>query len=274
MRKNEALKILGVDASASQDDIKKAYRKLAMKHHPDREGGNEAEFKKAKEAFEFLEKGGEEQDLGTPHGAWRTWNSNSFSGDSMEDVIRKMREHADFRQNQQRIMSATIDITMLEALNGCTKKVSIPGMSEATQITIQPGIDERAVVKTIDTGPDVFRISVKIKSPFTIDWGETDKFKRGNASLEIEVSAIKMMLGGWEEVNTPDGSTVSVRIPAGLETNKQLKCKGKGYWRDVNSHERGDLFLWVLPKIQKVDELSPEELKSLKEALNESNTEV
>ncbi len=47
-------KILGIEKNATQDEIKKAFRKLAMKHHPDRQGGDEAEFKKINEAYQVL----------------------------------------------------------------------------------------------------------------------------------------------------------------------------------------------------------------------------
>jgi molecular chaperone DnaJ len=47
-------KILGVDKNASQDDIKKAFKKQAMQHHPDRQGGNEAKFKEVNEAYQVL----------------------------------------------------------------------------------------------------------------------------------------------------------------------------------------------------------------------------
>ena len=59
MAKRDYYDVLGVAKNASEDDIKKAYRKLAMKHHPDRNQGDEAKkaeekFKEAKEAYEML----------------------------------------------------------------------------------------------------------------------------------------------------------------------------------------------------------------------------
>ena len=55
LTRQSALKLLGLSNAASDDDIKKAYRKLAMQHHPDR-GGNEAKFKEIQQAYEFLQK--------------------------------------------------------------------------------------------------------------------------------------------------------------------------------------------------------------------------
>src|SRR3982751_4383484 len=52
--KRDYYEVLGVGKSASADEIKKAFRKLAVKHHPDKEGGDEAKFKEAAEAYEVL----------------------------------------------------------------------------------------------------------------------------------------------------------------------------------------------------------------------------
>src|SRR3990167_754317 len=54
MQGKDYYKILGVNKNASQDEIKKAFRKLAHEHHPDKKGGNEAKFKEINEAYQVL----------------------------------------------------------------------------------------------------------------------------------------------------------------------------------------------------------------------------
>ena len=54
MSKRDYYEVLGVSKSASEDEIKKAFRKLAVKYHPDKQGGDEAKFKEINEAYEVL----------------------------------------------------------------------------------------------------------------------------------------------------------------------------------------------------------------------------
>ena len=54
MSKRDYYEVLGVNKSASEDEIKKAFRKAAVKYHPDKEGGDEAKFKEVNEAYEVL----------------------------------------------------------------------------------------------------------------------------------------------------------------------------------------------------------------------------
>ena len=51
MTKRDYYEVLGVDKAASADEIKKAFRKAAVKHHPDKEGGDETKFKEINEAY-------------------------------------------------------------------------------------------------------------------------------------------------------------------------------------------------------------------------------
>jgi molecular chaperone DnaJ len=61
MTKRDYYEILGVNKGASADEIKKAFRRLAIQYHPDKEGGDEAKFKEVNEAYEVLKDSGKRQ---------------------------------------------------------------------------------------------------------------------------------------------------------------------------------------------------------------------
>lgn len=170
-------KILGVPRSASQDEIKKAFRKLARKHHPDA-GGDETKFKEINEAYEVLsdEKkkqlydqygtanenqipwggaggyGGYDDIFGGAGGGTYTYTTGGgggFADIDWSDILNSIRSGDgafgsdwDFGVNRARKgqdMSVTLDVTFDEAFNGTTKKVTIriPGKSEADTIEVK-----------------------------------------------------------------------------------------------------------------------------------------
>jgi molecular chaperone DnaJ len=96
MAKRDYYELLGVPKDASDDDIKKAYRKLAMEHHPDR-GGEEEKFKEVKEAYEILSEPSKraQYDQGTLH--------NHGLPPGAEDMINAFRRA--HRQAQERTWS-------------------------------------------------------------------------------------------------------------------------------------------------------------------------
>lgn len=169
--------ILGVKKSASADEIKKAFRKLARKHHPDA-GGDEETFKQINEAYEVLsdpEKKAEYDQFGTvggfggqqaggwPGGAWsgggpfggtrtytyRSDGTGSAGGFDWGDIFSNMRSgdgafgsNWDFNVNRAskgRDLQARVELTFEEAFAGTTKKVSIriPSTGETQSITVK-----------------------------------------------------------------------------------------------------------------------------------------
>lgn len=167
--------ILGVKKSASADEIKKAFRKLARKHHPDA-GGDEETFKKINEAYEVLsdpEKKAEYDQFGTvggfggqqPGGGWsgswtgggpwggtRTYTyrgGNAPGGIDWGDIFSNMRSGDgafgsdwDFKVNRAtkgRDLQARVELTFDEAFSGTTKKVSIriPSTGETQSINVK-----------------------------------------------------------------------------------------------------------------------------------------
>lgn len=128
-------KILGVDKNASQDDIKKAYKKLALKYHPDRNPNDksaEAKFKEASEAYEVLGDESKRKEYDNPKSTFEFHSSGpNFGGMNMDDILRHfgMGGFGFNSQPQQPQRGSSIRIkvklTLEEVLNGCTKKVKL-----------------------------------------------------------------------------------------------------------------------------------------------------
>lgn len=259
MNSAQAKQLLGLNASADFAEVKKAYRSLAMKHHPDRVGGCEAKFKDIKEAYEFLEKYSQDSTIK---------NGNSQSTGSFDDIMREAFRTAGkssfnkewFDQNSYKDYNQTkefredVNIPLEKAFNGGVLNVYVPGFGEH-KISISVGVSEGDLVKTIYDSNGLCEMYAKIISDYKIDWSNTSTY--GDITKEIKVPALRMIMGGWFDVETLDNKKVSVRIPAGLEANKLLKIQGRGYWKTQGrSKERGDMYLRVIPLIQKFPDLS------------------
>lgn len=240
MRNSEARKILGVNQTDSPEEIKAAYRKLAMKHHPDR-GGDQAMFVKIKDAYETLEKSNFSTEDFEKLDPFQFMNGMNF-GDAFNP----------FGHPRPMTRGVYIKVPILEAFNGAPHRiVNING--KQCYVTIPAGISPGTPIHREEINGQVFELFVQIAdSQYKIDWELED---RGNVMVDFYVSPFRMILGGWAEAIMLDGSAVSVRIPAGLEANKLLKVQGKGYWKNQRCIERGDCLLRVIPAIQKLSDI-------------------
>jgi len=126
--------ILEVDRSASADDIKKAYRKQAMKYHPDKNPGNaqsEEKFKECAEAFDILSDPQKKQQYDTYGTVGDNGGGNPFSGFGMDDIFSRFGDFFNFGgNNRQRThvrkgqdLRVKVTITLDDVINGLTKKL-------------------------------------------------------------------------------------------------------------------------------------------------------
>ena len=136
-------KILGVDKNASQDDIKKAFRKLSVKWHPDRNKGSkeaESKFKEIAEAYEVLGDESKRKEYDNPKSTFEFHTSGgpNFSGMNMDDILRHFGMGGfGFNSNPQQHQNGSsirikVKLTLEEVLNGCTKKVKLKRYESCT----------------------------------------------------------------------------------------------------------------------------------------------
>lgn len=136
-------KILGVDKAASQDDIKKAFRKLSVKWHPDRNNGSkeaETKFKEIAEAYEVLGDEAKRKEYDNPKQTFEFHTSGGpdFRHMNMDDIFRhfNMNMGGFGTRSQQPIKGSSIRIkiklTLEEVLNGCNKKIKIKRYEQCT----------------------------------------------------------------------------------------------------------------------------------------------
>lgn len=278
MPKKSYYDILGVKKSASADEIKKAFRRLARKHHPDA-GGDEETFKEINEAYEVLsdpEKKKQYDTFGTvgnfaqqpggwqggtwPGGGRRTYTytstGGSGSGFDWSDIFSNIRSGDgafgsdwDFNVNRTqngRDLQTSIELTFNEAFKGTTKQVSVripsTGETESIKVKVPAG--------AVDGGKLRFRQRGEYGSGggrrgdliIVTKIKEHPVYRRDHADvlMDLPVSVEEAILGTRIVVPTPDGSLVKLRIPAGTQDGRVLRVKGKGA-HDVKGSGNGDL---------------------------------
>jgi DnaJ-class molecular chaperone len=254
---------LGVAKNASQDEIKKAYRKLAQTHHPDK-GGDEAKFKEIQTAYDTL--GDEQKRAQHDRGGNGHQPFGAYGNSQMDDILRQMRESM---HRAQQTLHMQIRVPIAKAFKGEKLPITVNGRSIAYQVKagIPQGvtyIDEipfedkmlRAEVSiVIDGGP--FRFI----RPGTMD----GRFFSGDLEADIEVDALDLILGGWTVVTDFLGKQLQVRIPEGFDLATRLRVAGHGYshWVGDAQSERGDLHLRVIPKFGTIKDLDVKKIEDL-----------
>lgn len=206
-------KLLGVEKTASPEEIKKAYRKLALKHHPDRNKGNkeaEEQFKKISEAYAVLsdkEKRQQYDTVGSAGFQQRYSQEDIFRNADLGDILREFG---------------------INFGGGRTTFRSSGGGGGFEEMFRQPGAGGRA-------------------SHGFQDFRQQQQVKGTDLSLELPITLDEVLTGAEKTISLGRGSTaekVSVKIPAGIETGKKLRISGKGSPSPMGG-QPGDLYLLI-----------------------------
>ncbi|XBC40882.1 MAG: molecular chaperone DnaJ [Buchnera aphidicola (Nurudea yanoniella)] len=254
MSKQDYYKILGVNQSSDERDIKTAYKKLAMKYHPDRNQGNktaEEKFKKIKEAYEVLndaKKRAAYDQYG--HAAFEQGNSNtstfthSFStnsdfsdifGDVFGDIFngnrtRKPSKGSDLRYNMQ--------LTLEEAVRGVTKKIRIPTLQTCSSC-YGHGTQSKSKPQNCQKCHGRGNIQMR-KGFFTVQ--QTCPQCKGKGTV---IQFPCYTCSGHGRIEKP--KILSVKIPAGVNTDDRIRLSNEGEAGE-NGANSGDLYVQITVK--------------------------
>jgi DnaJ-class molecular chaperone len=267
---------LGVPKDASDEDIKKAYRKLASKYHPDKVKDEdqkkvvEAKFKEVKDAFEKIETAEK-----------RAQYDNPSQGDGFQqysdinDILRQMRAQAHVHQ----VYELMTQLPIVNAYNGHTMEFRIG--NTADKVHLPPGIPNGArgqfksesgknVVVTVHFMPSDFEtVAINEARPIIGSNGQpTGEINTGDLTTSVKVNALDILLGAWVHVTDFLGDQYQVRVPAGHNIDNPLRLKGKGYknWsiaKDKAVDHRADLYIRVIPVFKQAKELDPTKVQVL-----------
>lgn len=275
---------LGVERGANDDEIKKAYRKLAMKHHPDR-GGDEAQFKKISEAYDVLSDPEKKrmvdmgvdpnsQNQGGPYGnSFRNGPFEFHFGGGhppgMDDIFAQFGFGRGARpQRRNKSLNITVDLTLEDVLTGkeLNAEITIPGTNKrkTININIPAGIEHGQQIRYEGMGDDAIsdiRAGDLIVNTVV---HQHPTFRRDGHSLHVEktVSVWDAILGTSIEIETLDKKTLSVTIPKGTQPGTVLSCKNEGL-PVLNSRTKGNMFIHI--KIDIPRNVSGEHLEKIKE---------
>jgi curved DNA-binding protein len=281
MTKRDPYEVLGVARSASEEDVKKAYRKLARQHHPDRNPGDksaETKFKEVQEAYDivgdaekrkkFDQFGYAAFDGGMPGGGWGAGGAENYQFDfgdlggaaggvgGFEDLLgglfgggRRKRARANMPGQD---VNAEIFVPFKTAALGGEIEVTLTQPTrQQISIRIPQGLNDGDKLRLAGKGmpppsktgkPGDLIVTTRIEPhPF---------FTRKGADLHLEapISVAEAVLGAALEVPTLEGRA-SVTVPAGTSSGQKLRLRGKGV--PQRTGERGDLYIQmkvVVPK--------------------------
>lgn len=234
-------KTLGVQRSATADDIKRAYRKLAMKHHPDR-GGNEAEFKKIEEAYRVLSDPQQRQEYDNPHVRVNTGNPFHPGGAAFDfDTIFEMfgaRMHPGQRA-QPRVQRITIWISLADAVVGGSRPVSVatPTGANTIELRIPPGIQDNENVRYPGLAPGGMDLIVNWRVHPDAVWHREGPDLWGQRDIDFW----DLIMGTEITVRDITGRELQLTVPPRCRPGTVLRARGRGISRE--GHNTGDLMI-------------------------------
>lgn len=281
-------KTLGVEKSASKDDIKKAFRKLAHEYHPDKPTGNETKFKEVNEAYQVLsddQKRAQYDQFGSTGPQFGGQGGQGFGGFDfggfninfdgfqngqefdLNDIFSAFGGGGFGRRVRKgRDIVLSLNLSFKESIVGVSKTIKVPANSaeksrKEVEIKIPAGIESGQMMKVAGFGEPIeggqagdLLLKIYVESHTTLR-------KEGiHLVTNLSVKLSDAILGATYEVEGIDGP-IKIKIPKGINTGKILRIKGAGV--QAGRFQHGDLL--VVIEVEIPESLSKEQKKIIEE---------
>ncbi|MGN6165109.1 MAG: DnaJ C-terminal domain-containing protein [Flavisolibacter sp.] len=272
-------KVLGVDKNASTEDIKKAYRKLARKHHPDLNPNDKEAHKKFQQineanevlsdpekrkkydqygkdwqhAEQFEQARQQQRQRQSTYGGGGEEFTYDFGGGDFSDFFSSIFGGKGNRENRQRGFrgqdyEAELHLSLREAATTHQQTLTVNGKN--IRITIHAGVENDQKIKLKGHGSPGVNGGPNGDLYITFKIADDPKFKRSGNDLLIteDIDLYTAVLGGEATIDTLNGK-VKLKVPPETQNGTKVRLKGKGFPVYRNEGQHGDLYVTYHVKI-------------------------
>ncbi len=260
-----AYETLGVPKGASDAEIKKAYRKMAGQHHPDK-GGDTIKFKEIQSAYETLSDPQKRQQHDNPFAQHHQGPNGSHfefnfgGGAGPEDIFQQFfsqgfgnnpfQRQAQPRRNKD--LRINLQITLAETLTDIHKSVSVQttkGERFTVDVNIPRGVGNGTTIKYSQMGDNFFDSLTRGDLYVIINIIADQRFELHGLNLvsNLEINSIEAMTGCDKIIQGIDGREYNIKIPKACQFGTKFGLQGQGLYQ-MNTDARGDLIVNVTVK--------------------------
>ena len=230
-----AYETLGVPKGASDAEIKRAYRKMAGQHHPDK-GGDTIKFQEIQSAYETLS----DPQKRAQHDIFQQFFSQGFGHNPFQRQ-QQPRRNKDLRINLQ--------VSLAETLNDIHKSVSVQttkGERFTVDVNIPRGVGNGTTIKYSQMGDNFFDSLTRGDLYVIINIIADQRFELHGLNLvsNLEINSIEAMTGCDKIIQGIDGREYNIKIPKACQFGTKFGLQGQGLYQ-MNTDARGDLIVNV-----------------------------
>ena len=253
---------LGVSESATQDEIKKAYRSLASKNHPDK-GGDTAKFQEIQAAYAAVETpekreqyDRERKGIGQPF-QWNDFGNGQHSHMDLNDILRNFgfgfgndpfaRHHQQQQPRKNKDLRINLPVHLVDSLDLTKRVVSIKttrGEEQTVEIEIPKGVHNNTIIKYTGLGDNFFTSLPRGDLHVHFHLLPDPRFEVSGYDLvtALDINCLDAIIGCEQEFQTLDNKTFSITIPAGTQMGTKFKVPAQGLF-SAHQQQRGNLYL-------------------------------